>query len=215
MKNSSLRPLLRSARPFFLFFIFLLTFRTGFADWSPIPSGSMEPTLFPGDVVWIDKTAFGPSIPIINRKLLSWGHPQRGDIITFVPPHTDQLYVKRVIGVPGDHIRIEGMDVYVNGGKLVQRPVSAREGYLLGTENIDGRNHAIQLTRGLPVPWIGKTIRVPKGKYFVMGDHRNNSADSRFWGFVDQEKIMGRVTAVALSISPRRELLSRIAVPVH
>lgn len=166
-------------------------------------------------MVWIDKTAFGPSIPIINRKLFSWGHPERGDIITFVPPHTDQLYVKRVIGVPGDSIRIEGMDVYLNGNKLIQKPASAWGEYLLGIENIDGRDHAIQLTRGLPVPWIGKTIRVPRGKYFVMGDHRNNSADSRFWGFVDEEKIMGRVTAVALSLSSRRTLLSRIAVPVR
>ncbi|WP_457673266.1 signal peptidase I [Thiolapillus sp.] len=206
---------LRGIRPFLLFFVFLLAFRTGIADWSPIPSGSMEPTLFPGDVVWIDKMAFGPSIPILNRKLASWGHPQRGDIITFVPPHTDQLYVKRVIGVPGDRIRMEGMDIYVNGARLARQLAPAGDGYLRGTERIDDRTHGIQLTPGLPVPWIGRTIRVPEGKYFVLGDHRNNSADSRFWGFVDEEKIMGRVTAVALSVSPRRPLLSRIAVPVH
>ncbi|HHH36093.1 MAG TPA: signal peptidase I [Gammaproteobacteria bacterium] len=210
----SFTKLLRDYRPLLVFAVLLVSFRTTIADWSPIPSGSMEPTLFPGDVVWIDKTAFGPSIPIINKKLLSWGHPERGDIITFVPPHTDQLYVKRVIGLPGDSIRIDGMDVYVNGSRLLQQPTSAGDDYLLGTENIDGRNHGIQLTRGLPVPWIGRTIQVPEGKYFVMGDHRNNSADSRFWGFVDEDKIMGRVTAVALSISPRRGW-KRFARPVH
>ncbi len=205
---------LRNIRPFLLFFIFLATFRTGFADWSPIPSGSMEPTLYPGDVVWIDKTAFGPSIPIINKKLFSWGQPERGDIITFVPPHTDQLYVKRVIGVPGDRIRIEGMDVYVNGQKLQQHEIAATQKYLLGQEQLDRNTHAFQLTRGIPVPWVGRTMQVPRGKYFVMGDHRNNSADSRFWGFVDGEKVMGRVTAVALSVSPRRELFSRLALSV-
>ncbi len=96
----------------------------------------MEPTLVPGDVMWIDKTAFGPSLPIINKKLLTWGSPKRGEVITFVPPHKDQLFVKRVIAVPGDHLRIEGMKLWVNGQPLAQQITREEADYLLGEGTI-------------------------------------------------------------------------------
>ncbi|WP_323790869.1 signal peptidase I [Thiolapillus sp.] len=78
----------------------------------------------------------------------------------------------------------------------------------------DGRGHQFKLTRGMGMPYVGKTIEVPQGKYFVMGDHRNNSADSHFWGFVDQDRIMGRVVGIALSFSTERGW-DRLALPVH
>ena len=212
--KTTLVKLLRDYRPLLVFAVLLVSFRTTIADWSPVPSGSMEPTLVPGDVVWIDKTAFGPSLPIINKKLLTWGSPKRGEVITFVPPHKDQLFVKRVIAVPGDRLRIEGMKLWVNGQPLAQQITREEAEYLLGEEIIDGRGHPFKLTRGMGMPYVGKTIEVPQGKYFVMGDHRNNSADSRFWGFVDQDKIMGRVVGIALSFSPRRGW-NRFALPVH
>jgi len=103
----------REFRSLLLFLVLLLFFRTAYADWSPVPTSSMEPTIFPGDVVWIDKTSFGPSLPFLNKRIFTWGYPQRGDIITFIPPHEDILYVKRVMAVPGDSIRIEGNEIYL------------------------------------------------------------------------------------------------------
>ncbi|BAO43785.1 signal peptidase I [Thiolapillus brandeum] len=212
--KTSIKNLMRGYRPLIIFAILLASFRTTIADWSPVPSGSMEPTLVPGDVVWIDKTAFGPSIPILNKKLFSWGAPRRGEVITFVPPHKDQLFVKRVIAVPGDRLRIEGMKLWVNGQLLAQGITREEADALLGEETIGTHTHAFKLTRGMGMPYVGKTIQVPTGKYFVMGDHRNNSADSRFWGFVDEDKVMGRVTGIALSFSTRRGW-DRFALPVH
>jgi signal peptidase I len=209
-----LKPLFRECRSFLLFLGLLMVFRTTYADWSPVPTSSMEPTILPGDVVWIDKTAYGPSLPFLNKRLLAWGQPARGDIITFVPPHVDDLYVKRVMAIPGDTIRIEGNDVYINGVHLEQTLTVADRQELVGVETIDGRQHAFKLDAGRDLPWFGQTLVVPAGKLFAMGDFRNNSADSRFWGFVDESQVTGRVSAIAVSFSSERDG-SRIALPIQ
>ena len=210
-----MRQIYLNVRAVFLIITCLVFFRTAVADWSPVPSGSMEPTLLPGDVVWVSKTSFGPTLPFMNKQIITWAVPHRGDVITFVPPHTDQLYVKRVIAVPGDSIRIDGSRIFVNHVLLEQRLKETTETAFLGIENIDGEDHRIKLTKGRSAPAIRKTIVVPENKYFVMGDHRNNSVDSRYWGFVAQENIMGKVTGIAISFSPRRALFSRVALPVE
>jgi signal peptidase I len=158
----------REYRSFLLFLALIMVFRTGYADWSPVPTSSMEPTIYPGDVVWVDKTAYGPSLPFVNKRVFTWAHPERGDIVTLIPPHADVLYVKRVIGLPGDTLHSEG-----------------------------------------------NTITVPAGKLFVMGDFRNNSEDSRYWGFADESSVMGKVTAIALSIADERSGLGRVAVAIR
>jgi len=84
--------------------LFMAMFRTAVADWSYVPSGSMEPTLFAGDYLWVDKTRYGPTLPLLNTRLVSWNQPERGDVVTFIPPHRDQLFVKHVIAVPGDRV---------------------------------------------------------------------------------------------------------------
>lgn len=210
-----MKAFLRENRALFLLLLLFMIFRTSYADWHPVPSGSMEPTLLPGDVVWVDKTRFGPTVPFLNRQLFNWGSPGRGDVITFIPPHTDVLYVKRVIGIPGDRIRIEGPRIYINDRLLEQQPTAIGETTMVGTEWIDGHAHAFQLTRGLKLPYIGRTLVIPSGKYFVMGDHRNNSEDSRYWGFVDQSQIMGKVTRIAVSFASERPWSDRMALPVE
>jgi signal peptidase I len=210
-----LKVFVRETRSIFLFLFLVLFFRTTYADWSPVPSSSMEPTIYPGDVLWIDKTSFGPSLPFLNRRLATWGYPERGDIITFVPPHEDSLLVKRVMAVPGDSIRIEGDRIWLNGTPLAQELVEATGDAFVASEYLDGTAHGIKIDRYREMPWIGQTITVPAGKYFVMGDFRNNSADSRFWGFVDERRIMGKVNAVAISIAEARGGQSRVAVPIH
>lgn len=197
--------------PFILVVFGIIGFRTGYADWSPVPTGSMEPTIVPGDYIWVDKTAFGPSLPIVNVRLFSWGTPERGDIITFVPPHTDELYVKRVIGVPGDVVRFDDRDVFVNGERLQTVYAPAAGGAMLGTERIGDRLHHVLLSTPRTMPSIREPIEVPEGRYFVMGDHRDDSLDSRAWGFVEADRIMGRATHVAVSFGAERPLRERFA----
>lgn len=209
------RKLLREYRPFLLFLFLLMFFRTGYADWSPVPSSSMEPTIYPGDVLWVDKTQYGPSLPFLNKRLFTWAQPERGDIITFVPPHEDSLYVKRVMAVAGDRIRIEGSAISINGQVLEQSLVELTDEAIIGVEQLDGIPHGIQLTRDRGLDWFGRTVVVPEGKLFVMGDHRNMSADSREWGFVDASRVMGKVSTVALSVSGKRDWSSRVAVSIH
>ena len=211
----NLRILLREYRSLFLFVLLLMVFRTGYADWSPVPTSSMEPTIFPGDVVWIDKTSYGPSLPFINRRLLTWGRPARGDIVTLIPPHEDVLYVKRVIGIAGDVLHIEGNVITLNGVALEQRLLERAENELLGAETIDGREHFFKIGSEQGMPYFGQRLTVPEGKLFVMGDYRNKSADSRYFGFVDESKVMGRVSTIALSLAAERSGSARIAIPVQ
>jgi signal peptidase I len=199
-----LKALLREYRGLLLFVSLLMVFRTTYADWSPVPTGSMEPTIVPGDVVWVDKTTYGPSVPFLNKRLFTWGHPQRGDIITFVPPVEDTLYVKRVMAVPGDTIRIEGYDIYVNGVRLEQSLVEATDEWLIGNETIDGKEHAFKVSADKGISWLDQAVVVPEGKLFVMGDHRNNSGDSRSWGFADEANVTGKVSNIAVSFSGER-----------
>lgn len=211
MKKINVIKFVRDNRYFFLFIVLLLCFRTTYADWSRVPTGSMEPTLLPGDVIWIDKTSFGATLPFLNKQIVTWGHPQRGDVITFIPPHTDILYVKRVIGLPGDRIRIQDNKITINGVPLKQRITLNTDDAVIGVEDIAQVEHLIKLSKDKRMPHVDETIEVPPGKYFVMGDHRNDSFDSRFWGFVDQHRIMGKVTAIAVSFSSERDWTSRIA----
>ncbi len=190
----------------------MLAFRTAIADWSPVPTSSMEPTILPGDVLLINKTILGPAIPFTEARLFAYAQPQRGDIITFTPPHVDITYVKRVIGVPGDRIRTEGLQVFVNDAKLPLSIIDRGEvtGMLKATEVIDGRSHLITLDTSRGMRGIETEITVPSNAYFVMGDFRNGSEDSRFFGFVSEDKIIGRATRLAVSIADERGFFSSI-----
>src|SRR5690606_31207474 len=118
--------------------------RTGVADWSYVPTGSMEPTLYPGDWLLVSKRHYGPSIPFTDFRLFTLGEPARGDVITLYPPHTDELFVKRVVGIPGDSILITGRDVYVNGEKLPWRALATDDGTLIAEEQLGEMTHKVQ-----------------------------------------------------------------------
>ena len=185
-------------------------FRTAVADWSPVPSPSMEPTIYAGDVVLVNKLILGPAVPFTHSRLFSLGKPERGDIITFYPPGIDDQYVKRVIGVPGDTISTDGLRLRVNGQLLALGEIELDESSLVvtGIESIDGRTHGVKAATDRPVLQLPETITVPEGSYFVMGDFRNNSEDSRFWGFVPEENVLGRVSRLLFSVADERSFLA-------
>ena len=197
---------------FILILVGVMGFRTAIADWNPVPTSSMEPTIFPGDVVLVNKTILGPSIPFTESRLLSLGEPRRGDIITFKAPDANETYIKRVIGLPGDTIRTEGLNVFVNGEKLPLRIIDdgSISGVLTAMETIGGHEHRIKLELNRGMRQVDQEITVPENSYFVMGDFRNNSADSRYFGFVPQHSVIGRATRIAVSIADERHTLSSI-----
>lgn len=164
--------------------VFLL-FRIGIAEANWIPTGSMEPTLPVGDFLVVDKTAYGLSLPFVDKAIVQWDSPQRGDIITFDPEHTSDRLIKRVIGIPGDTIMVRDRVTYLNG-----KPLATKYENGLFTEELNGKHY--QTTPAWPAQF-GPVV-VPPDHLFVMGDNRANSADSRFWGFLPVERVKGKAS---------------------
>lgn len=188
----------RVNRRFIVLVFGLAFFRTAVADWNYVPSSSMEPTLYPGDVLVVNKMAYGPSVPFTRSRLWSMGEPSRGDIITFFPSHTDQCLVKRVVGVPGDRLRFEGAHIWLNGERLTAQLNDAELWQTLPP----GVTYQLKRPDSTRATFNGEII-VPEHQYFVLGDNRDNSYDSRYWGFVDKSQVVGKVAAVGLSFSDR------------
>jgi signal peptidase I len=199
--------------------------------WEPfkIPSSSMVPTLLVGDFILVNKYAYGIRLPIINKKIIQIDDPQRGDVMVFkYPKDLGQDYIKRVVGVPGDKITYENKRLTVNG-KPVQ--YTALDEYLDDqhpvyhkqfVEHLTATPHRILNTEGKPGFDLGSvenfphrdacvysydkfTCIVPEGNYFMMGDNRDNSADSRYWGFVPDRNIVGKAVFVWMNFgNPKR-----------
>jgi signal peptidase I len=182
-----------------LFIVFFL--RSFLVEPFQIPSGSMIPTLEVGDFILVNKFAYGLRAPVFNNEVIPVGKPQRGDVMVFFPPHAPETYyIKRVIGVPGDHISYNNHVLTLNGKVIEEKllaelPVGAPMLRLV-TEKIDDKEFTaykhFQPTRlSLHGSWV-----VPEGHYFMMGDNRDNSLDSREWGFVSEDAIVGKAFAV-------------------
>lgn len=208
---------LRQQRGLIVFLFCILFFRTAIADWNPVPSGSMEPTIFAGDVVLVDKTRLGPALPFSEGRLFSLGEPQRGDIITFRSPVEDTTLIKRVIGVPGDRISSAGLQMLVNGEPLPLQLEAGPDaaGVLRGRETIGDREHGVQFNTRRGVVQLPAEITVPQDAYFVMGDYRNDSVDSRYFGFVPRTNVIGSSRRIAVSIAAERSIGERIGSVLH
>ncbi len=179
------------------FFAIILVGRGSFADHYYVPSGSMEPTLQVGDRLAVDKSAYGLRVPLTHVWLTEKA-PQRGDVVVFDSPADGNVLVKRLVGLPGDRIAFDGVNLLLNGQRVPQgfTQEDARIEYLPGAP------HPLH-----PEPYQGPPMReveVPPRHYLMLGDHRGNSADSRSFGFVPRENLLGR--AVAVSYSPREGL---------
>jgi signal peptidase I len=173
-----------------------------------IPSGSMMPTLIPGDFIAVNKFAYGLRLPVFNKLLVPWGLPERGDVFVFHYPKDPSVdYIKRVIGLPGDHIRYDGKKLYINN-ELMQQEVKAEYVYeyqeammvtaIEKIEQLDTVEHSILLH---DIPAKTQEFNVPPGFYLAMGDNRDNSSDSRVWGFVPENLLVGKAFVIWMNFS--------------
>ncbi|WP_049629022.1 signal peptidase I [Cellvibrio sp. pealriver] len=182
-----------------LFIVFFL--RSFLVEPFQIPSGSMIPTLEVGDFILVNKFAYGVRAPVLNKEIIPIGKPQRGDVMVFFPPHAPETYyIKRVIGVPGDHISYNNHVLTLNGKvieeKLVAELPAGAPVLRMVTETIDDKEfttykHLNPSRLSIQGSWV-----VPEGHYFMMGDNRDNSLDSREWGMVSEDAIVGKAFAV-------------------
>jgi signal peptidase I len=148
-----------------------------------IPSGSMEPTLLIGDHIFVNKFIYGIKIPFLRKTLIPIKNPSRGDIIVFIYPKDESKdFIKRLIGLPGEKIEIKGREIFING-KRFDDPYGDYE------DSLEDRNNPRKTC-------LFCTTTVPQGHYFVMGDNRDNSEDSRYWGFVPADSIKGKAFIV-------------------
>ncbi len=195
------------ARAFFPVILIVFLIRSFLAEPFRIPSGSMLPSLYIGDFILVNKFTYGVRLPVINSKVLNIRHPHRGEVMVFRYPKNPAVnYIKRVIGIPGDHILYKDKKLYINGKPMDQmdglpyypsQSVDPQGDTLKLIENLDGVRHEILLTGQLDPPL--PEIVVPEGQYFVMGDNRDRSNDSRFWGFVPDENLVGRAFLIWFS----------------
>jgi len=220
--RASLEALLREprlveyARSFFPVLLLVLVLRSFLAEPYQIPSESMVPNLQVGDFILVNKYAYGLRLPVFGTKIVDIGLPERGDIMVFVPPHDSRYFIKRVVGLPGDHIRYENKAVYVNGERAdyellreFERPGPfglGRETVREYRESFDEQGHRIYRSAGTgrSGEWV-----VPAGSYFMMGDNRDRSDDSRGWDiqgrpvpFVPERNIVGKAAAIWVHKDP-------------
>jgi signal peptidase I len=158
----------------------------------------MRPTLEVGDFILVNKFAYGLRLPVVHTEIVDLGEPERGDVMVFrFPADPSVNFIKRVVGLPGDRIRYEGKQLYVNGEPVAKRRVSDvdESGELEFEEQLGSVAHALYNNPQDPGPQMREVV-VPEGKYFTMGDNRDHSNDSRYWGFVPEENIVGKAFAV-------------------
>jgi len=190
--------------PLLVIVLLVTSFRSAIADWNIVPSGSMNPTIVEGDRIFVNKLAFGLRVPFTSMELAHWAEPQRGDVIVFYSPQDGVRMVKRVVGLPGETISMANNLLYINGkpATLGLSPTGVAGGRIFATETLAGAaaTHPIIVTPSLPARRDIAPITVPADHYFVLGDNRDNSGDSRYFGFVPRGNITGRSSRVLYSL---------------
>ncbi|OYU45108.1 MAG: signal peptidase I [Burkholderiales bacterium PBB4] len=199
---------LKDNRGFLIFLACLGLFRTAVADWNPIPSGSMRPTILEGDVVLVNRLAYDLKVPLTDLSLARLGEPERGDVVTFTSPADGTRLIKRLVALPGDVVAMQDDVLTINGKSahyddMAHLTETVSPGMVLratrATESGVGKAHAVQILQGVGSKRSFESLVVPADHYFVLGDNRNNSADSRFIGFVPRALLIGRAGHVLVS----------------
>lgn len=210
MDKSRLKALWREWRTLIIFLVVMVLFRSAIADWNQVPSGSMEPTILVGDRVVVNKLAYDLKVPFTTWHIAEWAAPKRGEIVTFYSPEDGKLLIKRVIGVPGDVVMMRDNQLYINGkpatysrlsDKVVdQLSAAQRLTHQFFVEHYGSMAHPVMMRPELPnnINSFGP-VEIPKDKYLMLGDNRDNSKDSRFIGLIDRDAITGRASTVAFS----------------
>ena len=199
----ALRTLVEYSRSFFPVLLFVLVVRSFVFEPFRIPSGSMMPTLLKGDFIFVKKYSYGLRLPVTESKVIETGEPERGDVIVFrLPSDPSVNYIKRVIGLPGDEIVYKRQRLTINGETidLVQTENSSYPVPVF-VEDLDGRRHDILVTNPQFSTRDG-TYRVPEGHYFVMGDNRDRSRDSRFIGAIPEQFLVGEASRIWMHFVP-------------
>lgn len=194
--------IIRDNRGFILFMLLMFVFRSVVADWNSVPTGSMKPTILEGDRIFVNKMAYDIRIPFSHISLLQLADPKRGDVVVFDSAVSEKRLVKRVIGIPGDTISMSHNQLSLNGNKL---PYQIRQSYrdkLDVVENLTGVQHEIWVHLHTNPQYTSfNPITVPEGFYLVLGDNRDNSADSRVIGLVPRSEIVGRSRNIVMSLN--------------
>jgi signal peptidase I len=195
-------------------FLVATSIKSALADWYVVPTGSMKPTIMEGDRIFVNKLAFDLKIPYTTTHLSTWDNPERGNIVVFYSPKDNKRLVKRVIGLPGDLISMDENRLYINGDEIpyehsecpavMKDPMEQINRLSFFKERLPGLTHEIMVTYDQPAMRSFPPISVPQGYYFMMGDNRDNSADSRYFGFVERSRILGRATTIVMSLNPDR-----------
>ena len=196
-------------RPLALPLLVITAAKSAIADINYVPSGSMKPTILEGDVVFVNKLAYDLRVPFTFARVAHWAEPANGDIVVCFSPADGQRLVKRVVGIPGDTIELRGDVLFLNGVRqtytaLTERttadlPLAERTSAVFARETLGPRAHAVMALPGRPALRDFGPIRVPAGSYFMMGDNRDNSNDSRFFGFIPRREIIGEAKGVFVS----------------
>ncbi|MEO1957710.1 MAG: signal peptidase I [Methylophilaceae bacterium] len=218
------------AKSFFPVILLVFVIRSFIAEPFKIPSASMNPTLLAGDYILVNKFTYGLRVPVWNSVFLNVSEPKRGDVMVFhFPPNPKIDYIKRVIGLPGDRIQYQDKQLTINGQQVAMVALEGADYEMQGESIIKSRQLEEQLPNmrhnvllhNMPNRYVadslggrflnGETVIVPEGHYYVMGDNRDNSSDSRVWGFVPERNLVGR----AFSIWFNFDDFSRIGDSIH
>jgi len=206
-------------RPLAPVVLVVLTFRSAVADWNDVPTGSMEPTVLVGDRILVNKLSYGLRLPFTETWLVRWSEPQRGEIAVLISPESGDRLVKRVIGVPGDTVELKDNRLLVNGQPARYSALPCEKAadiapgrvadHSLAVETLDGKSHLVMATPGIRARRSFGPVTVPDGFYFVLGDNRDSSRDSRVIGLIPRDKILGRTGRVVLSVDKENCYLPR------
>ncbi len=197
----------------------VLPLKSAIADYNWVPTGSMKPTILEGDLILVNKLAYDLKVPFTLARVASWEDPARGDVVVFFSPADGTRLVKRVVGIPGDQLELRENTLILNG-KPMDYAVHAEHGFgseiyedshpVLATESGEGRPHWVMALPGRPARRSFAPVTVPPGQYFMMGDSRDNSADSRYFGWVERRQIVGRAGRVLVSLDKNHGGIPRV-----
>ena len=208
------KKILNEIRIFALMILIVSSLRSALADWNDVPTGSMKPTIQEGDRVVVNKLAYDLKVPFTTIKIFGWDDPKRGDIVVLFSPVDGVRLVKRVVAIPGDQVEMRENQLYINGQIAKQSPIATTEladygrAYVLA-ENLQGHTHKMMVTPDIPAVRSFGPVVVPEGNYFVLGDNRDNSNDSRYIGFIERRRIVGEAVAVAFSLDRNNYFVPR------